>query len=131
MKRLATVVLCATLTVTAGCGSSGKNAAISSEATASVPSANTETGAAETGGNPVDAQAFCAFLKKTEPQLVQVGSTPGAIAQLAIALATWVETHPPPRTAADLDEAAKATCPRVRTRVVTLMGGTSFSDTLG
>lgn len=129
MLRLLEVVVLAALPLTlTGCGGSSGGGASPPK-----PSASSAASAAKTnaGGNPVDAKAFCAFLTKMEPRLTKDGSSVGAEADLAIELATWVESHAQPRTAADLDEAASKSCPQVRTRVVKLMGGTSFSDTIG
>lgn len=90
-------------------------------------------GASTAGSGPVDARAFCAFLKEDASKLASAGSAPGALAQLAGDLAGWIKEHPEqkPRTAADLDAASQANCPELRAQVVAFLGGTSFADTIG
>jgi hypothetical protein len=84
-------------------------------------------------GNPVNGPDFCAFLTAQEPRLAADGSPVGALADLAIEFASWLDTHAAekPRTAADLDEATQASCPTVRTKVLATLGKDSFSSALG
>lgn len=115
-----------------GCGGGSDGGASTGGSAKPAASASAPKGASGgSGGNPVDAQAFCAFLTKIEPKLKADGSKVGAEADLAIELAGWIATHSKPRTAADLDDAASSACPQTRKDVVKLMGGTSFADTLG
>jgi hypothetical protein len=84
------------------------------------------------GGNPVNGADFCAFLTAQEPRLAADGSPVGALADLSIEFASWLDTHAAqkPRTAADLDEASQSTCPAMRTKVLTTLGKDSFSSAL-
>lgn len=147
MKRVACcAVLLLPLLLTA-CGGSSDDGDLSTKplktpAAAKTPAAKptTEAPAAEVPaaevpaaeGNPVDGEAFCAFLKQTAPQLKAAGSAPGAEASFAIELANWIGEHPEqkPRTADDLDAASQESCPDTRTEVVATMGATSFADAL-
>lgn len=144
MKRVACcAVLLLPLLLTA-CGGSSDDGDLSTKPLGTSSAAKTpaeETPAAKrttaeapaAEGNPVDGEAFCAFLKQTAPQLKAAGSAPGAKASFAIELANWIGEHPEqkPRTADDLDAASQESCPDTRTEVVATMGATSFADTLG
>ncbi|MBI4944168.1 MAG: hypothetical protein HY830_25790 [Actinobacteria bacterium] len=78
----------------------------------------------------MDAEDFCAFLAEDAPKISAAGSPEGALAQLAGDLAFWIESHPEqkPRTAADLDEVAAATCPGTATTVLGALSAESFMD---
>ncbi|MFC4034312.1 hypothetical protein ACFO3J_22945 [Streptomyces polygonati] len=146
MKRKASIALLLLLTV-CGCGSSGSGSEVRH---APAPGAATSTVTAATSGtattgakesddtasddkNPVDGAQFCAFLTQEEPKLKSAGSQPGAEAEFAIDLASWIDEHPgqKPRTAADLDSASQRSCPKVRTAAVADLGASSFEDSLG
>src|SRR6476469_7924997 len=88
---------------------------------------------AAAAGNPVNGPDFCAFLTAMEPRLTKDGSAVGALADLAIEFASWLDTHAAqkPRTAADLDEASQASCPAIRTVVLSVLEKDSFADALG
>jgi hypothetical protein len=83
-----------------------------------------------TGDNPVNGEAFCAFLATMAPKLKGDGSAEGAFADLTIELASWIEAHPEqkPRTAEDLDDASSAACPQTRTAALMSLDAKSFTE---
>lgn len=139
MKRIATVTLLLLLTTACGSSSGGSGSGSSGPTTAGTSStgAPATTTPADAGGsdgdNPVDGTTFCAFLAKEEPKLKGAGAAAGAKAFFAIDLANWIGEHPDqkPRTAADLDNASRKTCPKSRSAVVAAMGAASFDEALG
>jgi hypothetical protein len=115
----------------ASSSAASSSAASSSAASSSVaPSSATPAPAAAAGGNPLDAEDFCAFLAEDAPKISAAGSPEGALAQLAGDLAFWIESHPEqkPRTAEDLDEVAATACPDVAKTVLTALETESFVD---
>lgn len=127
MKRIACLFVLLVLTACGG-GSGGSDNASKPPTGASTTAAKADGGAK----NPLNGEDFCAFLTKKLPRLKTDGSTAGALADLAIELATWIGDHPEqkPRTSADLDDASQKTCPDVRKQVVATLGTTSFVDAL-
>jgi hypothetical protein len=78
------------------------------------------------------AAALCTFLQSEIPALQAAGSTGGAIAQLAIDYANWIEVDPSrvlPNAAA-IDTLTEASCPEVRTNVLKFLGEDSFANSL-
>ncbi|MYS24088.1 hypothetical protein GA0115240_16064 [Streptomyces sp. DvalAA-14] len=141
MRRTASIALLLVLAL-CGCGSggSGSGGGHSSAPGTAAGATTAATGAAGTSGaqtaddgNPVDGAQFCAFLGKLEPRLKGDGSAAGAEADFAVELANWIGEHPEqkPRTAADLDDASRQSCPKVRTAAVADLGASSFQDSLG
>jgi hypothetical protein len=146
MKRRASIALLLLLTV-CGCGSNGSGSDAghsSAPGTTTAATGGASSGAATTDSkapetkasddkNPLDGAQFCAFLTQEEPKLKSAGSQPGAEAEFAIDLASWIDEHPDqkPRTAADLDSASQQSCPKVRTAAVADLGASSFEDSLG
>jgi hypothetical protein len=131
--------LVAPLLVLCACG--GSTAKSGSTVSASARASTTLTNQSTTrvtavppvaAGNPVNGADFCAFLTGLEPRLSADGSPVGALADLAIEFASWLDTHAAekPRTAADLDEASQSSCPTMRTKVLTTLGKDSFSSAL-
>ena len=66
------------------------------------------------------------------PALQQAGSTGGAIAQLAIDYANWLDADSSRvlPDAASIDVLTKASCPDVRTNVLKILGEDSFANSL-
>ena len=128
MRHAVLVVAFACLTACGG-GSASPHAR-STPATPATPSAAAQAPAA--AGNPVTGADFCAFLSQQTPRLKTDGNPAGALADLAIEFASWLDTHQSekPRTAADLDEASTGTCPATRAAVLTTLGKSSFEAAL-
>ena len=123
------VVLVAALLLLSGCSSAPVSGPASSAATQTATGRATPGGSSATTGNPVNGSDFCAFLSALQPRLSADGSTAGALADLSIEFASWLDTHAAqkPRTAADLDDASQSTCPEVRTTVLVALGADSFT----
>ena len=152
MTRTHRAVVVTTLLVggLAGCGSSSRVGAGSSATTGRTTATATATTTVSTtsattvssssapistptvSGNPVVPTDFCFFLYDEVATLPAAGSQAGALAQFAGDLSGWIERHPAqkPRTAADLDDAAR-TCPDAATAVVSNFGKASFTAALG
>ncbi|WP_330172125.1 hypothetical protein OG875_00145 [Streptomyces sp. NBC_01498] len=128
MKRIACRVLLLLLTA-CGNGATSDDAGPSGKPPGGTSAA--EAPAAE--GNPVDGEAFCAFLEATAPRLKAVGAPAGAKADFAVEPANWIGEHPEqgPRTAQDLDDVSQTSCPETRAEVVASMGATGFTEALG
>ena len=128
-----TMVLAGTLVLSA-CGGSAATSAPTPFATTlagttqASQSAAPSSSVAVASGNPVNGPDFCALLTSLEPRLSTDGSTAGALADLTIEFASWLDTHTAqkPRTAADLDEASQSSCPAMRTKVLSALGTDSF-----
>lgn len=77
-----------------------------------------------------DGPALCAFLSSEEPALQKAGSTGGAVAQLAIDYANWIQADSSRvlPDAATMDTLTTASCPQVRTDVLKLIGSGSFAN---
>lgn len=61
-----------------------------------------------------------------------MGSPVGALAQLAMGLASWVDKHPDqkPDSAAALDEMTTQKCPDVRKQVLAVLQADRFAGTI-
>lgn len=129
MRRIVFGFLCATLVSCGGGSPSPRTVSASAEPT---PSAAASSSAGSGGGNPVRGADFCTFLSRESPRLKAAGSTAGALADLAIEFASWLDTHQAekPRTAADLDEASSGSCPATRGAVLASLGKNSFAAAL-
>ncbi len=126
------------LVVSACGGSTSKSAPTPPGTTRTAPTQTSQSAAPSTSvagasGNPVNGPAFCAFLTNLEPRLSSDGSTAGAVADLSIEFASWLDSHAAqkPRTAADLDEASQSSCPAVRTKVLSTLGTDTFTKAFG
>jgi hypothetical protein len=135
-RSILALALAATI-MTAACGG-GATAAppAGSSSPATSPAAGTAN-PSSAGGEPSaagsgDAAALCAFLKSEIPALQQAGSTGGAIAQLAIDYANWIEADSSRvlPDAATIDVLTKASCPEVRADVLKFLGEDSFANSL-
>ena len=140
MNRPARALVLAVSLLTAACGGSAtaspqagspspaaSTAATSTAAASASPStASAEPSAASVG----DGAALCAFLSSELPALQQAGSTAGAVAQLAVDYANWLEADPSRilPDAAAMDTLTKASCPEIRTNVLEFIGGDSFAN---
>ncbi len=116
--------------VTTACGGAATPAPpAGGSSPATSPAAGTASPSTAGGG---DAAALCAFLESEIPALRQAGSTGGAIAQLAIDYANWIEADSSRilPDAATMDALTKASCPEVRTDVLTFLGEDSFANSL-
>jgi membrane-bound lytic murein transglycosylase B len=135
--NLKVVALVVPLLVLCACGGSAAKTVATSAAATKAPSTQPDQSAtsapAAAAGNPVNGADFCAFLTTMQPRMAKDGSAAGALADLAIEFASWLDTHPTqkPRTAADLDEASQSSCPAVRTAVLRVLGKDSFASALG
>jgi hypothetical protein len=116
----------------AACGGGGAKQAGSTSAAPTTPDASSTAASTSAEGNPVKGADFCAFLSQQTPRLKADGSTAGALADLAIEFAGWLDTHKSekPRTAADLDEASTSACPATRAAVLATLGKDSFDAAL-
>lgn len=67
--------------------------------------------------NPVIGADFCKVLAQAAPELKTAGNPTAALSALTLLLTSWLEIYPAqnPRTIADLDAAATASCPALRT----------------
>ncbi len=112
-------------TETAGAKASGGSSASPSEAATDVadPPAADEA---------PDGKDLCAYLKKLEPKLKEVGPI-GASAQMAMGLAGWVSEHPDKqlRDSMEMDEVTKKSCPEVRDAVLKDLNTKTFQEALG
>jgi len=135
MNRPARALVLAVSLLTAACGGgataspqagSPSPAASTAAASASPSTASPEPSAASAG----DGAALCAFLSSELPALQQAGSAAGAVAQLAVDYANWLEADPSRilPDAAAMDTLTKASCPEIRTNVLTFIGGDSFAN---
>ncbi|WP_223694127.1 hypothetical protein [Leifsonia poae] len=127
--RLAVLaVLAVAALLLSGCAASSPPAGSAPASRAAADAATTASSAPAAGGNPVNGADFCALLTGLEPRLSTDGSTAGALADLSIEFASWLDTHAEqkPRTAADLDDASRTSCPEVRTSVLKALGADSF-----
>ena len=135
MNRPARALVLAVSLLTAACGGgataspqggSPSPAASTAAASASPSTASAEPSAASVG----DGAALCAFLSSELPALQQAGSTAGAVAQLAVDYANWLEADPSRilPDAAAMDTLTKASCPEIRTNVLEFIGGASFAN---
>ena len=122
MNRPARALVLAVSLLTAACGGS----ATASPQAGSPSTASAEPSAASVG----DGAALCAFLSSELPALQQAGSTAGAVAQLAVDYANWLEADPSRilPDAAAMDTLTKASCPEIRTNVLEFIGGDSFAN---
>ncbi len=129
MPRIVYGLLCATL-VSCGGGISSQHSS-SPSGTPTTPSGSSPA-ANSAGGNPVQGADFCAFLSQQTARLRADGSHAGALADLAIEFAGWLDRHraEKPRTAADLDEISSGSCPATRTAVLASLGKDSFAAAL-
>lgn len=77
-----------------------------------------------------DGTALCGFLESEIPALQKAGSTGGAVAQLAIDYANWIEADASRvlPDAAAMDTLTKASCPDIRTTVLKVIGSDSFAN---
>jgi hypothetical protein len=135
MNRTARALVLAVSLLTAACGGgataspqagSPSPAASTAAASASPSTASPEPSAASAG----DGAALCAFLSSELPALQNAGSTGGAVAQLAIDYANWLEADSS-RVLPDavaMDTLTKASCPEIRTNVLKTLGGDSFAN---
>ena len=139
MNRPARALVLAVSLLTAACGggataspqrrqpvAGGVHGRATAAASASPSTASPEPSAASVG----DGAALCAFLSSELPALGQAGSTAGAVAQLAVDYANWLEADPSRilPDAAAMDTLTKASCPEIRTNVLEFIGGDSFAN---
>jgi hypothetical protein len=136
--NLKVVALLAPLLVLCACGGSAAKSiatstAVTKAATTQPGQSVTASASAAAAGNPVNGADFCAFLTTMQPRMTADGSAVGALADLAIEFASWLDTHAAqkPRTAADLDEASQSSCPAIRTAVLNVLEKDSFASALG
>jgi hypothetical protein len=135
--NLKVVALLAPLLVLCACGGSaaksGASSTAATNAATSQPATGSTTASAAAAGNPVNGKDFCAFLTTMEPRMAKDGAPAGALADLAIEFASWLDTHAAqkPRTAADLDEVTQSSCPAIRTVVLGVLEKGSFAEALG
>lgn len=103
-------------------------AASSAPAPASPSTASISPSAASAG----DGAALCAFLTAEMPKIQAAGSTGGAVAQLAIDYSNWIAADASRvlPDAAALDTVTEASCPEIRTNVLTIIGSDSFANGL-
>lgn len=123
--------------LTAACGGSataptpaGSPSPAASTAPASAsPSTTSAAPSAASAGN---GDALCTFLSSELPALQKAGSTGGAVAQLAIDYANWIAADASRvlPDAAAMDTLTEASCPKVRTDILKLLGGDSFANSL-
>ena len=115
--------------LTVGCGG-GKDA--SSAPVASGTKGSSAVPAPDSGTAPTDGKATCDFLRGVLPKLQAVGSSVGALAQLAGAYSGFVEQNTPSQRPDSLvlDELTTRECPAVRTAVLKVRGVNSFAGNL-
>ena len=103
-----------------------------SPARPSAPGTSAPATAASAAAGGADGKATCEFLRATLPTLKAVGSPVGALAQLAIGYATFVEQQPGSKVpdSAALDDMTTKDCPDVRADVLKVLEAKSFAGTL-
>ncbi len=135
-RSILPLALAATILV-AACGGGATQAPVAStsspaaQSTAGTVSPSPASGAPSPVGSG-NATALCAFMQSEIPALQQAGSTGGAIAQLAIDYANWIDADSSRvlPDAASIDVLTKASCPDVRTNVLKILGEDSFANSL-
>lgn len=157
--RTFAAILAVTAVVLTGCGGDGKKTDAKQSADTTVPvttaaATTSPTAASSAAGSPadtsapatsapatvdasavvggVDGKATCEFLRATLPKLKAAGSPVGALAQLAIGYATFVEQQPGAKVpdAATLDAITTKDCPDVRADVLKVLEAKSFAGNL-
>jgi hypothetical protein len=138
MRRLLSFVLVSfalSLSLTA-CGSGDKTETVGSKAsegsTATPSESATDVADSPAADEAPDGKDLCAYLKKLEPKLKEVGPI-GASAQLAMGLAGWVEKHPDqqPADSMEMDATTTKSCPDVRNAVLKDLNTKTLQEALG
>jgi hypothetical protein len=85
------------------------------------------------GGNPVIGTDLCALLQKHLSEITSTGSPARSLGLLVGVVGELVRAHPSehPRTNADLDAAATATCPAARSAALKAIGADSIRAAFG
>lgn len=121
----------------AACGGGGKTESTGDKAAAGA-SATPTASATEVADSPAETKApdgkgLCGFLKSENPKMKAIGTPVGALAHLAIELATWVGNHPDqkPDDSMAMDESTKRDCPDVRNAALKILDAKTFQEALG
>ncbi|MDQ1681194.1 MAG: hypothetical protein QOI42_2053 [Frankiaceae bacterium] len=145
MRRAAA---CALIMFAAGCSSTSTahpattttSVAVSAEVQpsdstplATSSSAGSAASTAVAAGNPVIGTDLCALLQKHLGEITSTGSPAKSLGLLVGVVGELVRAHPSehPRTNADLDAAATATCPAARSAALKAIGADSIRAAFG